>query len=30
MQKQGQVGSFNGQGKPWWLCQLLYMQTINK
>jgi len=26
----GQVGSFNGQGKDWWLCQLLYMQTINK
>jgi len=29
MQTQGQVGSFNGQGKPWWLCQALYMPTIN-
>ena len=30
MQTQGQVGAFNGQGKQWWLCQSLYMQTINK
>ena len=30
MQTHGQVGSFNGQGQPWWLCQSLYMRTINK
>ena len=30
MQKQGQVGSYYGQGKAWWLCQLLYMLIINK
>ena len=30
MQTQGQVGAFNGQGQPWWLCQSLYMRTINK
>jgi len=25
----GQKGAFNGQGKSWWLCQLLIYEKVN-